>query len=77
MSNKQITKTNEKKKILESIQKINEGKSKEIEIGKLPKEINYEFIYGITTKERNEKFMEIMRDLKKKRQKIKNNKKKN
>ena len=67
MSDEQITKTNKIIRIFElSIKKINEGKSKEIDIDKLPKEINYEFIYGMTTKERNEKFMEILKDLKKK-----------
>ena len=65
MPEEQIKKADKIIKILElSIQKINEGKSKEIDIEKLPKDINYEFIYGMTTKERNEIFMEVLKDLK-------------
>ena len=65
MSEEQIKKAEKIIKIFEiSIQKINEGKSKEIDIDKLPKDINYEFIYGMTTKERNEIFMEVLKDLK-------------
>ena len=61
MSEKQISDTKKIIKIFElSLNKIEEGKGKEIKLEKLPKEIDYEFIYGMSTQERNEKFNQVL-----------------
>ena len=44
--------------------KINKGKLDEINLNQIPKEIDYEFIYGMTIEERDETFSKILKDLK-------------
>ncbi len=61
--NKAENNINEIEKLLD---KINKGKLDEINLNQIPKEIDYEFIYGMSIDERNEKFSEILRDLKNK-----------
>ena len=65
MSEKQISDTKKIIKIFElALNKIEEGKEKEIKLEKLPKEIDYEFIYGMSTQERNERFNQVLTKLK-------------
>ena len=73
MSEKQISDTKKIIQIFElSLNKIEEGKGKEIKLEKLPKEIDYEFIYGMSTQERNEKFNQVLKKLKQDELKDKN-----
>ena len=73
MSEKQISDTKKIIQIFElSLNKIEEGKGKEIKVEKLPKEIDYEFIYGMSTKERNERFNQVLKKLKQDELKDKN-----
>ena len=60
------------KKITEAQDLLNSGKHKEIDISKLPKELNSEYITGYTPEERKNKIKEIIKLLEKEREDTRN-----